>query len=731
MKKVRIILAVLLAAIMCTAILTACDPEPEYKYALNKTSATMTVGDTLQLNVVVTPQKETSATWSTSDAEKATVSTQGLVTAVAAGTVTITAKAEGKELTCAITINEPAVTYTYTLNKTSATLKTGETLQLEVTAVPEKEVEPEYTSSAIAVASVSSSGLVTANSEGTATITVTVNGEELQCVITVPVEYDYALNKTSMEFTYGEQAEKLTVAVTPEKAVTPSFASSATAVATVDQEGNVTPVAPGTAVITVTVDEETLTCEVTVNYSYAISDTSISLKKGATETLAVTIAPEKTDAVISYVSQYPEVATVNSAGLITAVAVGETTITVTADGKTYTCTVEVIPNAAATVTSEEITENVTVNLSANDVLYWEHYGWCQDGKNFLNQKLNAPDLITNNTIETCDWAFNDYKGLMNWTNGSMHNSWENCTDGRCSETDITFNVILSAGRNEIRVYTGAWNGTNTTSISLDGKVLAAAESFTAGNSSINTVVTFIVTAEEACTAEIKIGASDVPGGRGGNVTLVAVAFIGEVPPATTTVTMTKTEMTGVNDNNINLTEKGTKDWYYFGQPHGPTADIKNDQKADADFIKPLSLTATSGKGAWDYKARFTWTDGTNFQTVPRDDDMPKETVNDEEVPTEGTNNFLCGEFVHINVAVDSTVSNIYLYASCYDATYYVKVTDSNGNTIFSELIAEKVAGGTKAYELNFAVTATQAEELTFAIYGINSDNAGFAAIAVA
>ena len=72
---------------------------------LDKTEAEMETGGTLTLTATVKPDAVTdkTVTWSSSDDKVATVK-DGTVTAVAAGTATITAKAGGKEATCFITV---------------------------------------------------------------------------------------------------------------------------------------------------------------------------------------------------------------------------------------------------------------------------------------------------------------------------------------------------------------------------------------------------------------------------------------------------------------------------------------------------------------------------------------------------------------------------------------------------------------------------------------------------
>ena len=79
---------------------------------LNKTELTLEVGDEETLTATVAPNNATNktVTWSSSDNAVATVE-NGKVTAIAAGTATITAKAGDKTDTCSVTVNaaEPTV----------------------------------------------------------------------------------------------------------------------------------------------------------------------------------------------------------------------------------------------------------------------------------------------------------------------------------------------------------------------------------------------------------------------------------------------------------------------------------------------------------------------------------------------------------------------------------------------------------------------------------------------
>ena len=166
------------------------------KITLNKTTASVTKGKTLQLTATVTPGNATKkeVKWSTSNKNVAMVSTSGLVTAKSAGTATITCTAQdgsGVKATCKITVKNPVVKVTkVTLNKTTATLAPKETLTLKATVTPTNATNKAVTwkSSNTKIATVSSSGKVTAKAAGTVTITCRAkdgSGKKATCKITV------------------------------------------------------------------------------------------------------------------------------------------------------------------------------------------------------------------------------------------------------------------------------------------------------------------------------------------------------------------------------------------------------------------------------------------------------------------------------------------------------------------------------------------------------------------
>ena len=142
------------------------------------------------------------------------------------------------------------------------TLKVGDTHRRKAVSVSSAVVE--YTSSKTDVATVDNEGLVTAKAEGTTTITATATGYSSQngkkiyqpasvsYVVTVTPAAVYATS-LSIDATLrlDNVAQTLTPTVTPSDA-TIIWTSSDEAVATVDAEGKVTPVAKGKATITAT-----------------------------------------------------------------------------------------------------------------------------------------------------------------------------------------------------------------------------------------------------------------------------------------------------------------------------------------------------------------------------------------------------------------------------------------------------------------------------------------------
>lgn len=150
-----------------------------------------------------------------------------------------------------------------------------------------------------------------------------------------------------------------------------TFASSSSAIASVGTTGTVSGVAPGTATITATetASAKTATASITVLAptltSIAISPPTASLVAGATQALTVTgtYSDASTRALtsgVTFTSSVLSVATVNTAGLVTAVAAGTATITATETASSKTAT------SAITVTAP-VPTLASIALSPNAI----------------------------------------------------------------------------------------------------------------------------------------------------------------------------------------------------------------------------------------------------------------------------------------------------------------------------------------------------------------------------
>ena len=241
--------------------------------SLNKTSVTLTEGESEMLTATVKPDNATdmTVTWTSSDASIAKVE-NGKVTAVKAGSATITAKAGDKTATCTVTVNKKVVAVTsVALNKTELTLTEGDSETLTATVKPDDATDKTvtWTTSDASIATVDANGKVTAVKAGLATITAKAGDKSATCTVTVNKKVvavtSVTLNKTELTLTEGD-SETLTATVKPDDATdkTVTWTTSDASIATVDANGKVTAVKAGLATITAKAGDKSATCKVTV-----------------------------------------------------------------------------------------------------------------------------------------------------------------------------------------------------------------------------------------------------------------------------------------------------------------------------------------------------------------------------------------------------------------------------------------------------------------------------------
>lgn len=162
---------------------------PADKVTLDKTSVSLKKNGTHKLVVTVSPENTTDKTvlFQSSNDNVATVSNDGVITAVGGGSATITVKVGNKTATCKVTVNVPQ-TGIKAYGNTSRNVEVGKTLKLAVVKVPSDTSDSfntTWTSSDTKVATVDSNGNVTAVTAGVAKITAKSNNWTVVYTVTV------------------------------------------------------------------------------------------------------------------------------------------------------------------------------------------------------------------------------------------------------------------------------------------------------------------------------------------------------------------------------------------------------------------------------------------------------------------------------------------------------------------------------------------------------------------
>jgi uncharacterized protein YjdB len=419
-----------------TVTVVAPPPAPVASVTVTPPTAQVQVGGSVQLTATPrdaggTPLTGRTVTWSSSAPLVASVDANGRVTALLPGTATITATSEGRSGTSTVTVTAlpPAPVASVSVTPPTAEVQTGGTVQL--TATPRDALgnplagrAVTWTSSNPAVATVNASGLVTAVSPGTATITATSEGRTGTSTITVVAPPPAPVASVSVTPPTAEVQTGGTVQLTatprdaagnPLTGRTVTWTSSNTAVATVDANGRVTAVSPGTATITATSEGRTGTSTITVVApppapvaTVAVTPSTGTLDPGGT--LQLTATPRDaagnvlTGRTVTWTSSNTSVATVDANGRVTAVGPGTATITATSEGRTGTAaiTVRTPPPTVATVTvtpaNPQLLEGRTVRLTATardaagNVITGRTVTWTSSNTNVAT--VDATGLVT-------------------------------------------------------------------------------------------------------------------------------------------------------------------------------------------------------------------------------------------------------------------------------------------------------------------------------------------------
>lgn len=252
---------------------------------------------------------------------------------------------------------DPAPASRVELSTDMLTLGVGEGFRLAGTAedAAGAPMELAYGSSRPKVVSVSASGKLKAKAKGTARITATAaDGTSAECVVKVlpaPAKVKVSPVRVTLGYDAAQalgMSRRLKAKLPKGSASRVTYRTSNAAVATVDAQGRVTAAGVGRAKITAkTFNGKTAVCEVTVlpaPTSLRLNRTALRLGAGDTFQLSTEL-PKKTCARLTYSAEDVSVAAVDrAAGVLTAMAPGETTVTVRAfNGVEEICAVTVLP----------------------------------------------------------------------------------------------------------------------------------------------------------------------------------------------------------------------------------------------------------------------------------------------------------------------------------------------------------------------------------------------------
>ena len=410
------------------------------KIRLVPNRSSIDVGKMTQIVALIEPKNATNRdlVWTSSDTKIATVDSKGFVKGLKEGTVTITAKTKDGKVIANVTIKikpkeMPKQIESLSFSQDNVSVKKGDTQKLIVTIKPSELSSSKLTweSSDKNIVTVDSNGNIKGINVGKATITVTSsNGKKATCTVNVTTDEvkvdEIILTPTESTITEGNTAQ-IIAEIKPENATNRDLVweSSNPAVATVDSKGYLKGIKEGTVTITAkTKDGKVVaTTKVTINSkptpqveSIEFSQDNVSVKKGDTQKLIVTIKPsELSSSKLTWESSDKNIVTVDSNGNIKGINVGKATITVTSsNGKKATCTVNVttdeikVDEIILTPTESTITEGDTAQIIAeirpenatNRDLVWESSDptvATVDSKGFVKGLKNGVVTITAKT----------------------------------------------------------------------------------------------------------------------------------------------------------------------------------------------------------------------------------------------------------------------------------------------------------------------------------------------
>ena len=280
----------MIALTACAAVFASCEKEEKIVGTadgnglfLNKAEITIVKGNQEALVATVTPKGAAKVSWVSSDAAVASVTAEGVVTAVGAGEATVTASASGKSVECLVKVSSPVTSVVPSVSE--LTIEKGATGDLSVTIGPDDINVPysiKWTSSDETIATVAADAgdpakaVVTGRMGGYATIYVKAGDVTSSIDLTVNVDMTgLVISGVPAGKVYKGDSFQLSVRKDPADALgvlDPVWSSSDETIATVDEKtGLVNLVGAGDVTFTVASNGFTQSVDVTVNVLATVS----------------------------------------------------------------------------------------------------------------------------------------------------------------------------------------------------------------------------------------------------------------------------------------------------------------------------------------------------------------------------------------------------------------------------------------------------------------------------
>lgn len=366
-------------------------PRPVASLVISPPQASVLVSRTTRLtaqplDATGNPLTGRAIVWSSSDITVARVDATGQVTGVAPGAATIVATSEGRSAQSAVTVALPPVQSITiapsrdTLAVTGARQFTAVVRDADSNILTGRTIA--WSSSNVAVAIVSAAGAVTALTPGTVTITASSEGRSATAVLVVLARLASAVTVTpGVASLIVGNTLALSTQITDDAgnvlAGRPvAFNSEAPTVASVSATGVVSALSPGSARIVVTSEGKTGFSTVQVLpvpvATLELSPSTAALLIGETLSLVATTRSQNgtllTGRTIEWRSGAPNVATVSSAGAVTAIAPGTAIVLATVEGVSASASISVrlppVTSVVITPSASDITIGQPLQLTA-------------------------------------------------------------------------------------------------------------------------------------------------------------------------------------------------------------------------------------------------------------------------------------------------------------------------------------------------------------------------------